>query len=74
MSRKQARDMFNFRSVREDLARKGIHVLSAGADEVPGVYKNIRDVMARQQDLVDVVAQFDPKIVKMCGDGSRAED
>ena len=28
-------------------------MLSAGADEVPGVYKNIEDVMREQQDLVD---------------------
>ena len=27
-------------------------VLAAGADEVPGVYKDIRQVMAAQQDLV----------------------
>jgi tRNA-splicing ligase RtcB (3'-phosphate/5'-hydroxy nucleic acid ligase) len=74
MSRKKAKDTYNFRAVRGDLERKGVRVLSAGADEVPGVYKNIRDVMARQQDLVDIVAQFDPKIVKMCGDGSRPED
>ena len=31
-------------------------------------------VMAEQTDLVEVVARFDPKIVKMCGDGSKAED
>ena len=31
-------------------------------------------VMAAQQDLVDIVAQFDPRVVKMCGDGSEAED
>jgi tRNA-splicing ligase RtcB len=49
-------------------------VISAGSDEVPGVYKDIRTVMAAQQDLVDIVAQFDPKVVKMCGDGSEAED
>jgi tRNA-splicing ligase RtcB len=30
--------------------------------------------MRRQQDLVTIVARFDPKIVKMCQDGSRAED
>jgi tRNA-splicing ligase RtcB len=30
--------------------------------------------MAAQQDLVQIVAQFDPQIVRMCGDGSRAED
>jgi tRNA-splicing ligase RtcB len=56
------------------LAARGIDVLSAGSDEVPGVYKDIRKVMVAQRDLVDVVAQFDPKVVKMCGDGSRAED
>jgi tRNA-splicing ligase RtcB len=49
-------------------------VLSAGADEVPGVYKDIMQVMQEQQDLVSIVARFDPRIVKMCGDGSRAED
>ena len=49
-------------------------MLAAGSDEVPGVYKDIRQVMAAQQDLVEIVAQFDPKIVRMCGDGSRAED
>ena len=58
----------------KDLAAKGVHVISAGADEVPYVYKNILDVMAQQFDLVDVVGRFDPKIVKMCGDGSKAED
>jgi tRNA-splicing ligase RtcB len=74
MSRKQAKNTFNFRAVRGDLAKRGIEVLSAGADEVPGVYKNINEVMAEQADLVVPVARFDPKIVKMCGDGSRAED
>ncbi len=74
MSRRQANDTYRFSNVRRELAEQGITVLSAGSDEVPGVYKDIRQVMAAQQDLVDVVAQFDPKIVKMCGDGSKAED
>ncbi|MBL9162433.1 MAG: RtcB family protein [Planctomycetaceae bacterium] len=74
MSRTKANDMFRFSQVRKELADRGIDVLSAGSDEVPGVYKDIRSVMAAQQDLVEIVAQFDPKIVKMCGDGSRAED
>lgn len=74
MSRKKAKDTYRFNAVKQDLAKKGITVLAAGSDEVPGVYKDIRQVMAAQQDLVDVVAQFDPKIVRMCGDGSKAED
>ncbi|MCA9221489.1 MAG: RtcB family protein, partial [Planctomycetales bacterium] len=74
MSRTAARDKYNWRAVQRDLEKRGVHVLSAGADEVPGVYKDIRDVMREQADLVDIVAQFDPKIVKMCDDGSRPED
>ena len=74
MSRTQGKATFNFRAVQKDLEKKGIEVMSAGADEAPGVYKNILDVMHEQQDLVDPVARFDPRIVKMCGDGSRAED
>ncbi len=74
MSRTQARNKFRFQAVKNDLEQKGIKVLSAGSDEVPGVYKDIYQVMAAQQDLVEIVARFDPKIVKMCDDGSRAED
>ncbi len=74
MSRRAANDMFRIQTVRKELAERGVQVLAAGSDEVPGVYKDIRDVMAAQEDLVETVAQFDPKIVRMCGDGSRAED
>ncbi|MEM8865765.1 MAG: RtcB family protein, partial [Planctomycetota bacterium] len=74
MSRRQAKDTYRFNGVKNDLAARGIDVLAAGSDEVPGVYKDIRQVMAAQQDLVEVIARFDPKIVRMCGDGSKAED
>jgi tRNA-splicing ligase RtcB len=74
MSRKKAHDTFRIQAVRKELEQRGVHVLAAGSDEVPGVYKDIREVMAAQQDLVEIVARFDPKIVRMCGDGSRAED
>lgn len=74
MSRKQANNTFRFKAVRNDLAKKGVRILSAGSDEVPGVYKNINQVMNEQLDLVEVVARFDPRVVKMCGDGSPAED
>jgi tRNA-splicing ligase RtcB (3'-phosphate/5'-hydroxy nucleic acid ligase) len=30
--------------------------------------------MAAQTDLVDIVGRFDPKLVKMCPAGERAED
>ncbi len=73
MSRTAAREKYSWRAVQRDLEVKGIRVLSAGADEVPYAYKNILDIMREQQDLVETVARFDPKIVKMSDDG-RAED
>jgi tRNA-splicing ligase RtcB len=38
------------------------------------VYKNIREVMVAQSDLVTIPGQFDPKLVKMAPHGARAED
>ena len=73
MSRTQAKERYNFRAVQKDLEKQGVRVLSAGADEVPHVYKDIHQVMQQQQDLVETVAQFDPRIVKMC-EGGQAED
>ena len=73
MSRTQARQQYSFRAVQKDLEKKGVRILSAGSDEVPGVYKDIDAVMAEQQDLVQTIARFDPRIVKMSGDG-KAED
>jgi len=74
MSRTKAREKFRFGSVRGTLEKQGITVLSAGADESPGVYKDIHRVMARQTDLVEPIARFDPAIVKMAPEGERAED
>ena len=39
-----------------------------------GAYKDIESVMREQADLVEPIARFDPRIVKMCGDDSKAED
>jgi tRNA-splicing ligase RtcB len=74
MSRTKARESFAWGNVKRELALKGVTLLSAGLDEVPGVYKDIHKVMAEQADLVDMVARFDPRLVKMSPDGERAED
>lgn len=74
MSRTRARETFAWGNVRRELSARGVHVLSAGIDEVPGVYKDIHQVMAQQQDLVEPVARFDPRLVKMAPEGERAED
>lgn len=74
MSRTQARDAFVWGNVRRELAAAGVRVVSAGIDEAPGVYKDIHAVMAAQADLVEAVARFDPKLVKMAPAGEPAED
>lgn len=74
MSRTQATKTFNWKKVNEFLRQQGVTLLSAGLDEVPMVYKNIREVMAAQSDLVTILGQFDPKLVKMSPPGERAED
>lgn len=74
MSRRQARDTFRWSHVKDMLAERRVHVISADVDEVPGVYKDIEAVMAAQQDLVEVVGRFDPRIVKMAPAGEPAED
>jgi tRNA-splicing ligase RtcB (3'-phosphate/5'-hydroxy nucleic acid ligase) len=74
MSRTQARHTYRWAQVRDYLEQRGVKVLSAGIDEVPFVYKDIEAVMSAQQDLVETVARFDPRLVKMAPDGERAED
>ena len=56
------------------LREKGVTLISAGLDEVPMVYNNIHEVMAAQKDLVTILGQIDPKLVKMAPHGERAED
>lgn len=74
MSRTQATKTFDWKKVNAYLREKGVTVISAGLDEVPMVYKNIHEVMAAQRDLVTILGQFDPKLVKMAPHGERPED
>ncbi len=74
MSRSQANKTFQWKKVNAFLREQGVTLISAGLDEAPMVYKNIREVMAAQADLVTILGQFDPKLVKMAPAGERAED
>jgi RNA-splicing ligase RtcB len=74
MSRTKAMQSFTWSATWQLLAERGVELLSAGLDEVPGVYKDIHAIMAAQTDLVEVLGRFDPKLMKMCPAGERAED
>jgi tRNA-splicing ligase RtcB len=73
-SRKAANEQFNWQNVNRFLKQQGVRLISAGLDEVPITYKNIREVMAAQSDLVTVLGQFDPTRVKMVPGGERPKD
>lgn len=74
MSRKAANAKYDWKNVHRFLHESGVTLISAGLDEAPMVYKNIHAVMAAQSDLVTVLGQFDPKLVKMAPAGERPED
>jgi tRNA-splicing ligase RtcB (3'-phosphate/5'-hydroxy nucleic acid ligase) len=74
MSRTAAREKFRWNHFKQMLEDAGVQLLSAGIDEAPGVYKDIHGVMKAQEDLVDAIARFDPKIVKMADAGEKPED
>jgi tRNA-splicing ligase RtcB len=74
MSRKQAVNEFRWPQVKKYLDEKGVTLLSAGLDEAPMAYKNIEEVMQAQHDLVEPLAKFTPRLVKMAPAGERAED
>ena len=56
------------------LDQRGVKLISAGWDEVPMVYKNIEEVMAAQTDLLEPLAKFFPRLVKMAPAGEKSED
>ena len=74
MSRTKAEKTLNWDDARRFLTERRVHLISAGLDEVPFVYKDIHAVMAAQADLVECLARFDPRLVKMAPPGERAED
>ncbi|AMV31045.1 RNA-splicing ligase RtcB [Pirellula sp. SH-Sr6A] len=74
MSRTAAMKQFQWKDVMKFLAERQVTLLSAGLDEVPMAYKDIEQVMAAQSDLVEKVARFDPRLVKMAKAGERPED
>jgi tRNA-splicing ligase RtcB len=74
LSRTMTKSSYTWNDGKRFLAEHDVVLISAGLDEVPMGYKDIRSVMAAQADLVEIVARFDPKLVKMAPEGERPED
>lgn len=72
MSRTATKNSFTWHQAKKFLKEHDVVLISAGLDEVPMGYKDIEKVMAAQSDLVEIVARFDPKLVKMAPSGERS--
>lgn len=74
MSRKKAKETFTWSETKKLLREREVELISADIDEAPMVYRDIDRVMAAQDDLVEKLARFFPRLVKMAPAGERAED
>ncbi len=67
MSRTQALKSVTHKQLNDVLEKMGVKLIGGGLDEAPFAYKDIHEVMQAQQNLVDIVGTFHPRIVKMDG-------
>ncbi|MFD2285649.1 RtcB family protein [Pedobacter petrophilus] len=73
MSRTKALQSITKSDMKAILKDHNVTLIGAGLDEAPMAYKDIHKVMAAQTALVDVIATFEPKMVRMADDGSRED-
>jgi tRNA-splicing ligase RtcB len=73
MSRTKAIQNISKQEMAAILKANEVTLIGAGLDEAPMAYKDIYKVMEAQKGLVDVVAKFTPKMVRMADDGSRED-
>ncbi|MEM6769172.1 MAG: RtcB family protein [Bacteroidota bacterium] len=65
LSRSQAKSSITGSTLRELLKDRNVHLIGGAVDEAPDAYKDIRQVIAGQTDLVEVLGTFWPKVVRM---------
>lgn len=71
MSRTKALASITREALNKLLKDHGVTLIGGGLDEAPLAYKDIREVMQNQRALVDVIGEFNPKIVEMDGTDPR---
>ncbi|MCD0488488.1 RtcB family protein [Pedobacter sp. MC2016-14] len=74
MSRSAAFKQLDKAVIAANLIDKRITLMGSDMDEAPMAYKDIHAVMAAQQDLVEVLAMFEPRIVRMADPREKPED
>ncbi|MBL4662900.1 MAG: RtcB family protein, partial [Flavobacteriaceae bacterium] len=64
-SRRKCKEKFTRSAIQKQLTSHGVTLIGGGVDEAPMAYKNIEIVMKNQQELIEIVGMFTPKIVRM---------
>lgn len=68
LGRRAARERLSKAEVQRYLNERDITLIGAGLDEAPQAYKSIERVLAEQTDLVQKVAKFVPRVVRMASE------
>jgi tRNA-splicing ligase RtcB (3'-phosphate/5'-hydroxy nucleic acid ligase) len=68
LSRRKAKDSITKGQQTSYLKQRDVELLGGGLDESPHAYKKIQEVIAAQSDLIEVVGEFKPRIVRMASD------
>lgn len=64
-SRRKCKEQFTKSDIKQQLKMHDVTLIGGGVDEAPMAYKDIKKVMNNQQELVEVIGTFTPKIVRM---------
>lgn len=68
MSRSQAKKTVTKDDLKFILNKRGVKLIGGGLDEAPQAYKRIDAVITAQADLVGILGEFQPKLVRMADD------
>jgi len=64
-SRKAAKASVSKKEMDEYLLKNKVKLIGGNTDEAPWVYKDIIKIMDKQKELVEIIAAFNPRIVRM---------
>lgn len=64
-ARNFAKNGFTQKEMKDELKKHKVTLMGGSLEEAPMMYKDINQVMNAQQDLVDILGTFQPRIVRM---------
>ncbi len=65
LSRRKALKTFTWKQLKQVLKQADVELIGGGLDEAPMAYKDINTVINKQQNIIDILGKFYPRIVRM---------